>query len=59
VLLAQTHAASGKSKQAIRDLQQAVRRGWKDREALESDVRLSVLHSDADFQKILTELDRP
>jgi dienelactone hydrolase len=59
VLLAQTHAASGKSKQAIRDLQQAVRRGWKDREALESDVRLSVLHSDADFQKIFAELDRP
>ena len=59
VLLAQTHAASGKSKQAIRDLQEAVRRGWKDREALESDARLSVLHSDADFQKILVELTRP
>jgi predicted esterase len=59
VLLAQTHASSGKCKQAIRDLQQAVRRGWKDREALESDSRLSVLRSDADFQKILAELNRP
>jgi dienelactone hydrolase len=56
LLLARTHAAAGKSKRAIADLQQAQRRGFKDAEALASDEQLQVLNADPAFQKFLSEL---
>ena len=58
LLLAETHALAGNKKQAVRDLQQAVRRGLTDAEAIESDPRFQVLKPDADFQKLVRELER-
>lgn len=56
LLLARTHAAAGKSKRAIADLQQAERRGFKDADAIASDKQLQVLKADPEFQKFLSEL---
>lgn len=56
VLLAETHAASGDSRRAMRDLGDAVRHGLKNADTLESDPRLQVLKSDPAFQKLLTDL---
>ncbi|HUD63618.1 MAG TPA: hypothetical protein VMQ17_03535 [Candidatus Sulfotelmatobacter sp.] len=57
LLLAESHALAGNRKQAVRDLQQAVRRGLTDAEAIESDSRLEALKPDADFQKLVQELE--
>ncbi len=56
LLLAETHAAAGKKKQAINDLHEAIRRGLKDAEVLESNVRFQTLQSEPEFQKLLGEL---
>lgn len=56
LLLADTHAAAGNRHQAVLDLQEAVRLGLKDADAVESDPRLQVLKSEPDFQKILEAL---
>lgn len=58
LLLAETHALAGNKKQAVRDLQQAVRRGLTDAEAIESDSRLESLKPEADFQKLVRGLQR-
>ena len=58
LLLARTHAAAGKSKRAIADLQQAERRGFKDADAIASDKQLQVLNADPAFQKFLSELKK-
>jgi dienelactone hydrolase len=58
LLLAETHAAAGKKKQAIRDLQEAVRRGLTDAKAIESDDRLQILKADSDFQKLIESLKK-
>jgi hypothetical protein len=59
LLLAETHAASGDSRRAMRDLGDAVRHGLKNAAALESDRRLQVLKSVPAFQKLLTDLKQP
>ena len=56
LLLAETRAAMGNKKQALKDLRDAVRRGLKDAEVLESDKQLQVLNKEPDFQKLLAEL---
>jgi len=56
LLLAETHAATGKKKQAIADLQQAVRRGLNDADAIESNRQFDVLKSEPEFQKLLADL---
>lgn len=56
LLLAETHATAGNRKQAIQDLQEAVRRGLKDPEVLESDSKLQILKPEAEFQKLIEEL---
>jgi dienelactone hydrolase len=56
VMLADTHAAEGKSKQAVKDLREAMHRGLKETEVIESDDRLQVLKDDPDFQTFLREL---
>ena len=56
LLLAETRVAMGNKKQALRDLRDAVRRGLKDAEVLESDKQLQVLNTDPEFQKLLAEL---
>jgi len=56
LLLAETHAAQGSKKQAIKDLQEAVRRGIKDPAILESDKKLGSLTTEAEFQKIVAGL---
>jgi dienelactone hydrolase len=53
LLLADTHAAEGNKKQAIKDLQEAVKRGLKDPETIASDSQLQVLKTDPEFQKLL------
>jgi len=56
LLLAETRAAMGNKKQALKDLGEAVHRGLKDAEVLESDKQLQVLNTEPDFQKLLAEL---
>ena len=56
LLLAETRAAMGNKKQALKDLRDAVHRGLKDAEVLESDKQLQVLNTEPDFQKLLAEL---
>ncbi len=56
LLLAETHAAGGNKKQAIRELKEAMRRGWNDAEAIDSNDRLQILKSDPDFQKLVQTL---
>ena len=57
LLLADTHAAAGNRKLAIKDLQEAVRRGLKDRTVIESDPRLQELKNEPEFQKIVAGLE--
>jgi dienelactone hydrolase len=57
LLLADTHAAAGNRKLAIKDLQEAVRRGLKDRAVIESDPQLQGLKSDSEFQKLVAGLE--
>ena len=56
LLLARTHAAAGKSKRAVADLQQAARRGFNDVDAIASDKDLQVLNADPAFQRLLSEM---
>jgi dienelactone hydrolase len=56
LLLAETHAAAGNRKLAIKDLREAVRRGLSDANAIESNERLQTLKADPDFQKLIEEL---
>jgi hypothetical protein len=57
LMLADTHAASGNRRLAIKDLQEAVRRGLRDRTIIESDAQLQDLKADPDFQKLLSGLE--
>jgi hypothetical protein len=56
LLLAETYAAEGKKKQAIRELKEAVRRGVEDAEAIEASDRLQILKTDPEFQKLVQTL---
>lgn len=56
LLLADTHAAAGNKKQAVKDLQEAVRRGLNDAAVIESDPHLQLLKGDPGFQKLLDGL---
>ena len=56
LLLAETHATAGNKKLAIKDLREAVKRGLKDAEALESDPHLQALKDDPEFQKLVASL---
>jgi dienelactone hydrolase len=58
LLLAETHASAGTKKQALRDLQEAVRRGLKDPAGIESDGKLQVLKPEADFRRLIEGLKR-
>jgi dienelactone hydrolase len=58
LLLAQTHASRDNNQLAVRDLREAVRRGFRDPDLLETDPRLQVLKSDRGFQELLAELRR-
>jgi hypothetical protein len=55
LLLAETYAAEGKRKQAIREVQEAVRRGVG-ADAIESNDRLQVLKTEPEFQKLVQAL---
>lgn len=57
VLLAKTHAAEGKQKEAISDLQHAVRKGFNDAAAITSDKQLQLLKTDPEFQSVLSEMN--
>jgi dienelactone hydrolase len=57
LLLADTHAAAGNRKLAIKELQEAVRRGLKDRAVIESDPQLQGLKSEPEFQKVVAGLE--
>ncbi|MBZ5719584.1 MAG: hypothetical protein LAO03_04305 [Acidobacteriia bacterium] len=56
LLLAETHAAMGNRKQAIKDLREAIKRGLKNPDAIEQDGNLEALRPDPDFRKIVEEL---
>jgi hypothetical protein len=56
LLLAETYAAEGNKKQAMRQLKEAVRRGMKDAEAIESNDRFQILKADPEFQKLVQTL---
>jgi hypothetical protein len=58
LLLAETHASAGNRKRAMRDLQEAVRRGLTDASVIESNDRLQVLKADPEFQKLVQGLKR-
>jgi dienelactone hydrolase len=52
LLLAETYAAEGNKKQALRELKEAMRRGVG-AEAIESNDRLQILKTDPEFQKLV------
>jgi len=52
LLLAETYAAEGNKKQALRELKEGVRRGV-DADAIESNERFQVLKTDPEFQKLV------
>lgn len=56
LLLADTHAAAGNRRQAIKDLQEAIRRGLNDVSVVESDPGLQSLRGDPEFQKLLEKM---
>lgn len=56
LLLAETHASSGNTKQAIRDIRETIRRGLKNPEVLERDRNLDPLRGDPEFLKIIADL---
>jgi dienelactone hydrolase len=58
LLLAETHAAAGNRRLAVKDLHEAVRRGVKDRTVIENDPQLQILRGEPDFQKLLEELGK-
>jgi dienelactone hydrolase len=57
LLLADMHAAAGNRKLAIKDLQETVRRGLKERAVIESDPQLQGLKSEPEFQKLVAGLE--
>jgi len=57
LLLADTHAAAGNRKLAIKDLQEAVRQGLTDRTVIDSDPHLQSLKGEPEFQKLLAGLE--
>ncbi len=56
LLLADTHAAMGNKKQAIKDIREAVRRGFKNPDFLEHDSDLETLRGDPEFLNLIAEL---
>jgi predicted esterase len=58
LLLAQTHVAAGKKKEALKDLQQSVQHGLEDPESLESNPELQVLKSDPEFKRLVLQLKK-
>ncbi len=56
LLLADTHASMGNKKQAIKDIREAVRRGFKNSDFLEHDSNLETLRGDPEFLDLITEL---
>jgi hypothetical protein len=57
LLLADMLAAAGNRKLAIKDLQEAVRHGLKDRAVIESDPQLQSLKSEPEFRKLMAGLE--
>lgn len=57
LLLADTHAARGNRRLAIKDLQEAVRRGLNDLSVIESDPQFESLKGEPDFRKLLSGLE--
>jgi len=56
LLLAETSAARGDKKHALKDLHEAVKRGLKNPDAIDKDTNLATLHSEPEFQQIVAEL---
>jgi hypothetical protein len=56
LLLAETQAARGNRKQAIKDLRDAIRRGLNSAYLLEKDRNLQSLEADPEFQRLVGEL---
>ncbi len=56
LLLADTHASMGNKKQTLKDLREAVRRGFKNPDFLEHDPNLETLHGDPEFMNIVAAL---
>lgn len=56
LLLAETAAARGDKKHALRELHEAIKRGLKNPDAIEKDTNLESLRSEPEFQKIVEEL---
>jgi predicted esterase len=57
LLLADTHAEAGNRKLAIKDLQEAVKRGLNDRVVIESDAHLQAIKNEPEFQKLVAGLE--
>jgi hypothetical protein len=56
LLLAEAHAAAGNRKLAIKDLQEAVRRGLTDAGVIESNDKFQALKTDPEFLKLVEKL---
>jgi hypothetical protein len=56
LLLAETRAATGDRRSAIKTIREAIKRGLKNPEVLEKDGNLQSLRSDPEFQRIIGEL---
>jgi dienelactone hydrolase len=56
LLLAETAAAQGNKKKAIKELREVIRRGLKNPAVLEGDLHLQSLRDDAEFQQLCAEL---
>jgi dienelactone hydrolase len=56
LLLAESSAARGDKKRALKDLHEAVKRGLKNPDAIEKDANLETLRTEPEFQQILGEL---
>jgi hypothetical protein len=56
LLLAETHAARGNRKQALKDLREAIRRGLDNADAIEKDSDLRSLAEEPEFQKLVADL---
>ncbi len=56
LLLAETSAARGDKKRAIKELREAVKRGLKNPATLEKDTHLQALGDDLEYQQIVAEL---
>jgi len=56
LMLAETHAAAGNRKLAIKDLRETLKRGLNDASVIESDDKLQVLSSDPEFQRLVEQL---